>query len=75
MLERKMLKENKKIMVCDQISAFNDKMLKQYEFNEINDKLKRDKKDLDDYKRLHKKQDELNYFPFTHGDYIEKQRD
>ena len=74
MLEKRLLKENKKIMVCDQISAFNDKMLKQYEFNEINDKLKRDKKDLEEHKRVNKKADALNYFPFTHGEYIEQQR-
>lgn len=75
MIERQLLNQNKKLMVCQQISAFNDKLMKQTEFKEVNDQLKKDKLHKTQRQQTEKLQEKADYFPFTHGDYLEQQRE
>ena len=60
MFERKLLKENKRIMVCDQLNAYNDKLFKQYEFIEVNNKMKEERKNQSDWRFNGEKDREKN---------------
>lgn len=75
MLERQLLNQNKKLMVCQQISAYNEKLMKQSEFIKANDFLKTDKMQKSQKMQTEKLLEKANYFPFTHGDYLEQQRE
>lgn len=56
----------------DQLSMLQEQTLKKVEFLEINKKLKEDKR----IKEVRENERErLNFFPFTHGDAIEQQRE
>lgn len=51
LLEKRMMQDNRKMMVCDQISAYNDKQLKRLEFIEVNNLLRQNKEDDKKYKK------------------------
>lgn len=51
-----------------------DKKLKQAAFLHANQILKQDKIELKEQELIQKNCERINYFPFTHGDLIEKQR-
>lgn len=62
-------------MVQDSYYEATDKLLKKLEFVTVNDKLKQDKAILKDYYESTKARDRMNFFPFTHGELVEKQRE
>ena len=72
--ERRLLRENKKQMVQDQYHAATDKMLKKLEFISVNDRLKEAKVRNAEKELGEKAQDRLSFFPFTHGETVEKHR-
>lgn len=72
MLERRLLRENKKQMVQDQYHAATDKMLKKLEFTAVNDRLKQDKLQMKEWDKEIQANERITYFPFTHGEIIEK---
>ena len=47
------------------------------EFVTVNDRLKQDKAELQEYfsAAATKARDRMNFFPFTHGDLVERQRE
>jgi len=70
--ERRQMKQNKAMMVNDCISAINEKIIKKYEFIDVNDKIRSDKQARLDQQIVNKYAERMNYFPYTHGEIIEK---
>ena len=74
MEERKDLKDFRKRLVLDTKQAINDKLLQKIEFMAVNDSLMSDNIEKQLKFNDEKCYEKINYFPFTHGDAIEKQR-
>ena len=75
MFERRLLRENKKQMVQDQYNFATDKLLKKLEFVSVNDRLKDAKVENKQQMLAEKENERLNFFPFTHGEVLERQRE
>ena len=75
MFERRLLRENKKQMVQDQYNFVTDKLLKKLEFVSVNDRLKDAKVENKQQMLAEKENERLNFFPFTHGEVLERQRE
>lgn len=69
-----MMNDNNKMMVCDHISAFTDKQLTRLKFVEVNNLLRKDKERAKQRYQDSLKAERLQFFPFTHGEFYEQQR-
>lgn len=74
MLEKRLVTENNKMLVCDQITAYNDKLFKRKEFIQVNNMLKQDRQDRNTNFENMKANEKISHFPFTHGEFIDQKR-
>jgi hypothetical protein len=72
--ERKDLRDFKKKLMADKMFMHEDKLRKKLEFLNQNEQLINKKVYAKKKHHEEKYKERMNYFPFTHGDAIEKQR-
>ena len=72
--ERKMLAYQREQMMIEREHEALDKLNKQEAFIKANKILKEERNERVLNERVLEQMEKLNYFPFTHGDMIEKQR-